>query len=128
MVPKMDDPELAAMSAKVDPRSDMPAWEGEDVNLEPEPLPGDREWTPAEKRAEFGRMLEALMHANKVEVSTGELTEEWAGRVGESQTLRRWFLHELIGEWIELGQMERIGHGKYRLLTLASVGSAGDAS
>jgi hypothetical protein len=122
MVPKMDDPELAAMAEKIDPRAPMPAWEGEDINLEPEPMPGDREWTPDEKRAEFGRMLIALMDAGRAELSMDDLRDEWVKRLGEVQTFKRAFLYELIGERIEQGQMERAGRGKYRLLTLVSTG------
>lgn len=122
MVPEMDDPELAAMARDVDPRSAMPEWTGADVDLMPADT-GGREWTKEEKRAEFGRMLDDLLSDGRAELSTGELSEEWASRIGDRETFKPWFMHELIGEWIDNGQMERMGRGRYRIATLATVGA-----
>jgi hypothetical protein len=121
-IPTMDDPELDEQMKRVDPRAPLPQFTGPDVDLNPEP-DGRPQLSPEERRTAFASMLAELMIAGQVELSTAEILQAWYQRVGEVQGNQRAFLHELLNDWIEQGQIERVGHGRYRLVTLAEVGN-----
>ncbi len=124
VVPKMDDEEMDAAMANIDPRMPVPDVPGvAGVDLTPLPVRGAQAWTKTQKEQAFGLLLLRLAQANRWEVTTAELYDEWADAVGERETLAPWLMHELVNVWIEHGQMERTKQGTYRLTTLVTQGS-----
>lgn len=122
MIPEQPDPEMAAT---VNPRDELPAWDGPENDLSPEPQPGERKLTPDQRRVAFAEMIGQLMEDKRTDVTMSELVDEWDSKVGPSQANQRPFLHEQLNVWIDLGQIERVaeGRGRYRLLAAATVGA-----
>lgn len=121
VTPKMDDPELDAAAARIDPREELPGVTP-DVDLST-PNTSGRTWTKEEKEIEFGRMLAALADAGPLELDSSKLSDEWAARVGDAEALKSWQFHDLINAWIEAGQVERLKQGRYRLSNIVTVGA-----
>lgn len=123
VIPPQPEPEMAN---EVNPRSEIPPYEGPEIDMTPEPQPGERKLTPDQRREAFADMLAEFMRADPpaYEVAMSDLVDAWDAKVGPSQASQRPFLHEQINARIELGQMERVegGRGRYRLLALADVG------
>jgi hypothetical protein len=120
VLPPQPEPDTAA---RVDPRADLtpPA---EEVDLTPPP-DGRPALSREEKVTAFHQLLGDLMAGGQDEVRMADLVSLWERVVGQTQASQRPFLHALLNDLIELGQVERVegGRGKYRLRMLVTTGN-----
>lgn len=123
-VPKLDDPELAAIADTLDPRDGLPEGSTPDVDLSFPSEPGKPELTKAQKETLFGQMLARLADARPdcPEYTNTELTDAWVELVGEAEAAKAWQFYQLIGAWEQHGQVERVKQGLYRLSNIVTVG------
>jgi hypothetical protein len=118
-IPEQPEPDLAAAA---NPREPIPAWAGdEDVDLGPGD-DGRPSLTREAKERVFDELLAGFLAAGRAEVRMGELVDAWVERTGQAPSKGRPFLHEMLGQRIDQGQVERAeeGRGVYRLRLLVT--------
>lgn len=115
-------PQPDSLADAIDPRAELePLPAGTDQPLpDEEPEPTGPQLTPAERREVFVRMLADFVgDARYVDVRMAELVDRWHELVGQPAANQRPFLHQRLGELIELRHVERHEDppaGRYRLL------------
>jgi hypothetical protein len=119
-IPEQPEPDLAA---KVNPRAPIDQWGGdrEEVDLGPED-DGRPALTRETKERVFDELLAGFLAAGRAEVRMAEFVEAWFERTGQPASKGRPFLHEMLGQRIDQGQVERAeeGRGVYRLQMLVT--------
>lgn len=120
VLPPQPEPDTAS---RVNPRETL-APPAEEVDLTPPP-DGRPAMSREGKVTAFHRLLADLMAGGQDEVRMADLVSLWERVVGPTQASQRPFLHALLNELIDLGQVERVegGRGRYRLRMLVTTGN-----
>lgn len=109
VIPPNPEPEIAA---RINPRAELPAYNGPDIDMTPESRPGDRTLTVEERRQAFAGLLADWVTAGRSQFKMAELVEAWNDRVGPVQASQRPWLTERLNDLIDNGALDRHQEGR----------------